>query len=280
MSSMDFEDNLRINKNSLSKEGKNMKNESAVLLISSCDAYEDLWGPFFTFLFRYWPDCPFPFHLITNHLSHPDPRVNTITVGDDKGWATNTRNALETLNSSYIIYFQEDFFLDTRVNNNRILNLLDYAIERNAGYLRLYPSPGPDIVCADNPIVGEIVKGSKYRTGLQAAIWNREVLLSLLKDGEDGWLMEVAGSIRSNNLDMPFLSMTRNPISNEIDDPPLSYFCTAVLKGRWMRAAVDFCEKEGVPIDLTRRPVDTLWIEFFRKLRQWRHKLAVYLGLR
>ena len=80
--------------------------------------------------------------------------------------------------------------LDTRVENNRIKELLAYTKQRNAGYLRLYPVPGPDTVCIDYPTVGEISKGSEYRTSLQAAIWNREVLLALLKDGEDGWQFE------------------------------------------------------------------------------------------
>lgn len=257
-----------------------MKNKTAALLISSCDAYEDLWKPFFTFLFRYWPDCPFPIYLIANHISYPDPRVQTIILGDDIDWAANTRMALEKIESPYIIYLHEDFFLNNRVSNDRIMGLLAYVRQRNAGYLRLYPVPGPDTASVDNPNVGEIAKGSEYRTSLQAAIWNRKVMLSLLKDGENAWQMETNGSIRSNDLDIPFLSVTRNPITDEIDDPPLSYFCTAVLKGRWMRAAVDFCESEGVPIDLSRRPVDTIWIEFFRKLRIWRHRLAVNLGLR
>ena len=88
-----------------------MKDKTTALLISSCDAYEDLWEPFFTFLFRYWPDCPYPIYLITNHLSYPDSRVQTILSGDDKGWATNMRYALEKINSSHIIYLQDDYFI-------------------------------------------------------------------------------------------------------------------------------------------------------------------------
>ena len=257
-----------------------MEKESAVLLISSCDPYEDLWEPFFTFFFRYWPDCPFPIYLIANQLSYPDPRVQTIKVGNDNGWATNTRNALERLNSPYIIYLQEDYLLDSPVSNDRIINLLTYMKRRNAGHLRLYPSPGPDTICVDNQTVGEIKKGSKYRTSLQAAIWNREIMLSLLKDGENGGQFEIFGTIRSNEIDLPFLSVRRDPTTNKIKDPPISYFCTAVLQGRWKRSAVVFCASEGVPIDLTRRPVETRWIEFSRQVRMWRHELAKLVGIR
>lgn len=248
-----------------------MKDESVAFIVSSCDAYEDLWAPYFTFLFRYWPDCPYPIYLIANHLRYPDSRVQTILLGEDEGWATNTRRALEQLDQDYIIYTQEDYFLKKAVDNGRIRELLAYAQKREAGYLRLYPCPGPDTVCPDNPNVGEINKGTEYRTSLQAAIWNREVMLSLLRDGEGGWQMEVDGSVRSNALDVPFLSV-RGESATDVGDPPLSYFCTAVFRGRWMRAAVDFCEREGVPIDLSRRPVETVWIEYQRRLRPWKNK--------
>lgn len=234
------------------------------MLISSCDTYSDLWKPYFTFFFRYWQDCPFPIYLVANDLQYEDERVITIRLGSDHGWACNTRKALEQVQFPYVLYTHEDFFLNRRVHSTRILQLIGYMESRGAGYLRLYPSPGPDEICADNPEVGEIKKGSEYRTSLQAAIWNREVMLSLLVDGENAWQMERDGSLRSNGLDVPFLSVRRDAVTGKIKDPPLSYFCTAVYKGLWMRKAVEFCANEGVPIDLTRREVENARHEFMR----------------
>ena len=36
------------------------------VLVPSCDAYADLWIPFFALFWRYWSDCPFPVYLGTN----------------------------------------------------------------------------------------------------------------------------------------------------------------------------------------------------------------------
>lgn len=243
-----------------------MNDRGVAILISSCDIYADLWKPYFTFFFRYWPDCPFPIYLVANDLEYEDERVITLRLGSDHGWAGNTRRALEQVQSPYVLYTHEDFFLNRSVSNTRILQLLDYMKLCGAGYLRLYPSPGPDEVCADNPEVGEIKKGSEYRTSLQAAIWKREVMLSLLVDGESPWQMERNGSLRSNALDVLFLSSVRDPVTDKVVDPPLSYFCTAVYKGLWMREAVEFCRKEGVPIDLTRRGTETAKHELWRSL--------------
>ena len=35
------------------------------LLVNSCDAYSDLWEPFFKMLGVHWPDCPYPIVLNT-----------------------------------------------------------------------------------------------------------------------------------------------------------------------------------------------------------------------
>ena len=69
---------------------------SLAILICSCDAYADVWDPFFTLFFRHWPDCPWPIYLIANHRRYPDDRVNTLLLGDDKDWSTNILRCIGT----------------------------------------------------------------------------------------------------------------------------------------------------------------------------------------
>ena len=58
------------------------------VLISSCDAYADLWRPFFTLFWLNWDDCPFPVYLSTNELHYPDRRVTTLNAGPEAVWTT------------------------------------------------------------------------------------------------------------------------------------------------------------------------------------------------
>ncbi len=48
-----------------------MKSEVTVL-INSCDAYSDLWEPFFKLFSIYWPDCPYEIVLNTEYKRCPD----------------------------------------------------------------------------------------------------------------------------------------------------------------------------------------------------------------
>jgi hypothetical protein len=59
------------------------------VLVVSCDAYQDLWKPFFSCFFKFWPDCPFPVYLGANFKKYEDDRVQTILIGQDLDYSTN-----------------------------------------------------------------------------------------------------------------------------------------------------------------------------------------------
>ena len=70
---------------------------STALLVVSCDSYRDMWGPFFTLLFRYWDDCPFPVFLGSNFEPYPDRRVVALTIGEDRDWSSNLLQMLSAI---------------------------------------------------------------------------------------------------------------------------------------------------------------------------------------
>jgi hypothetical protein len=230
------------------------------VVVSSCDRYRDLWKPFFTLFFRYWPDVSYPAYLITNHSEYSDSRVRTIAVGDDRDWSSTVERGLRAIPESFVILLLEDYFLRQPVDEDRLQRLLKYMARRKAAYLRLYPNPGPDTPCSDNSEVGEISKGAGYRASLQAAIWDRQVLLSLLKTGETAWDFELIGSKRTTHLDAPFLSVRGNP---DTEAGPIPYFCHAIRKGKWVPGALQLCKREGIQINLDTRPAEG-WRERLR----------------
>ena len=235
---------------------------STALLIVSCDAYQDLWVPFFTLLFRYWPDCPYPIFLGANHATFPDRRVAPLTVGDDRDWSSNLIRMLESISTGGVLLIQEDFLIDRPVQTERVAALIGYAAARQAACLRLMPIPGPDVLCADQPELGVIRKGADYRVSLQAAWWRKESLAAVLRGGESPWQFERLGSRRSDDLPAPFLSL------REGVEYPLDYYTTAVFRGYWEPGAVALCQRENIPVDLRRRPVMPLRMRVERSLRR------------
>src|ERR1700741_3970870 len=90
---------------------------SVAVVVSSCDAFFDAWRPFVFFFRKHWRDCPFPVFLFVNRLQVRSKFVHPISVGPDLEWASNMMTALGSISQPYILYFQEDYFLNGRVNN-------------------------------------------------------------------------------------------------------------------------------------------------------------------
>lgn len=230
------------------REGETAMSDIAVV-VASCDKYSDVWNLFFTLFFKNWADCPYSLFLISESLVYPDPRVKTINVNDND-WSTRVITSLRTIKEPNVVFMVEDYLIDRKVNNRQIEELLDYMHRKNAGYLGFVPNPDPDMACDDNKIVGEVNKGSFYRLSTQAGIWNRDVLLGLLRQGESIWDFEIKGTVRTNDLDVPFLRLKKNPHQNY----PIHYpGYTGVTRGKWSLEAVKLCKMEGIYLDFSVR---------------------------
>jgi hypothetical protein len=242
------------------------KNKECFILVPSCDAYSDAWDPFFAFFFKYWPDCPFPIYLISENKVFPDPRVTTITLKKDFGWANNVDMALKQVSGKYFIYFLEDVFLMKKVDTARILRLFEMLKRDNIACLRLYPSPEPDMPYAKGVNEGErlgvIAQNAPYRVSTMTAIWKKESFLNLMKAGENAWQMEWEGTKRSALGSELFLSVYEK-------NPAISYFSTAIKRGKWFYDAVQLCKKEGIYVDTSRRPVESKKKYLLRKINHF-----------
>jgi len=234
-----------------------MDKDNCSILVSSWENSADIWEPFFILLFKYWSDCPFKIYLISGTKVYPDSRVNMILLGEDKKYATNLKTALEKIDTPYILYLHEDYFLQSKVDNKRVLDLLDLLIRENAAYIKLFPSPPPKDRFQGFKDIAEVKKGNSYSISHQAAIWNKKILESLIIPGETGWDMEVNGGSRTLGLKEPFLAT----FDTVLDYPK----ATAVKKGILMYDALKLCEQEGIKLNLNpNRKVETRWEYFFR----------------
>ncbi|MFH1427400.1 MAG: hypothetical protein ABIG60_02630 [Patescibacteria group bacterium] len=236
-----------------------INNNECAVFVSSCDAFQDIWNPFFILFFRYWPDCPFPIYLISNYKIYQDERVKTIAVGEDKKWASNLKNVIKQYSYPYLIYFQEDYLLKTKVDTKHILELLEILKNEQAACLRLYPSPGPDKFFKNYKDIGEINKNVNYSFSTQASLWSSKILYNILPDGISGWDMELKEKERVKKISQPFLSVKKNK-------PAINYFATAIKKGRWYYDAIKLCQKEGIKINKEKRPIEKFSRYVLRKL--------------
>jgi len=248
------------------------------VLVSSFDGYSRCWGALAHGIRKYWPDCPYRVHLITNSMDPALPRITVLKVGD-MDWSRRMLAALGRLAEPYVMYFQEDYWLTQTVDTTRVEEYVALMDTRDLNYIRLVALPHPDRDFPGDTRLGVIAADAPYRTSLQLSIWRREVLRELLVPGETPWEFELEGTRRSRDYGPTFLSVKRFNGNDHFWG--MHYVCTAVNAGRWARAAKEYARDEGLAIDFGHLPAETLWHEFKRSGRtgafvgRWAHRLRM-----
>lgn len=248
-----------------------MAEEDVAVLVLSCDKYSDIWPVFYDFFFKYWPECPFKIYNASNHLSSTHPRVINIHSGLNSDWSTETKAILEQINEKYVIIILEDYFIYNPVDTPKLLDSLKIMKKYNALFLKLgcFPVSHASLwkydKLHDAPFIGKIKNAQQYRVNLQLGAWNKELLHSLLKNGESPWQFEINGSKRSDEIPNPCLCIVEDPDKNYVHGP-ITYLCSALSKGIWMLDALELCRKENIPINLGDREVETKFEYWFRRL--------------
>ena len=214
---------------------------SVAIVVSSCDAFFDAWRPFVFFFRKHWGDCPFQKFLIVNRLRVRSQFIEPIAVGPDRDWAANMQVALDQITQPYILYFQEDYFLNGPVNGEQLAADFADALQRDAASLCFYARSQlePDFVPL-NDRYGIVPRESDGRTRLQVTLWKKEVLQFALRPGETAWNMEARASERTR--DLLILSYSRR------DNVPIPYLMSAISRRLWTPEAIELCRKEGVQI--------------------------------
>jgi hypothetical protein len=105
-------------------------------------------GAFFKLFNLYWPDCPFPIVLNTETKDYQyqmlDITCSKVSAGDATriGWSECLLRALDKIQTPYILYLQEDYFLESPVMEDRILELLKELRAGVAGAIRFSGAMG------------------------------------------------------------------------------------------------------------------------------------------
>jgi hypothetical protein len=228
-----------------------------VVLISSCDAFNDCWAPMIFSLKKFWSDCPFPIFFISNYKKVNDERIKFINVEKDKGFASNLGNALNKIECDFIIYFQEDYFLIDYVNTEAIKNHICHCNENSIDFLKIH---GNDFLYRDNYRINQsdYCKNPidvRYAINTSVAIWKKDTLLRLCVEGYSGWDWE-------RNI-ISFINKKGIKINSEIlhsscyrEKCITSLPGGAVTKGRWTQKGVLFLRENGFFDVIKKREVE------------------------
>lgn len=230
------------------------------ILVNTSDNFEDCWPPFFKLFQSYWPDCPHPIVLNTEHKDYEWPglnlRASKVATGSTKRltWSECLARCLDSIDTPYVLYFQEDYFLEDHVKTDLIERMLDYLRKGEADVIRILECGGSGPWHpTDNEDLWAIDRNSTYLIGLQAGLWRKSVLRANLRMHESPWQLEILGSRRARRRSDKVCCVNRDRYSGPGKEI-LPYTATGVIGGRWARSiVVPLFERQGIEMDFSKR---------------------------
>jgi hypothetical protein len=260
------------------------------IFVNSTDGFEDCWEPFFTLFAHYWPTCPYPVVLgsETKRFERQVPHVRSTRIGlednDHKlSWGECTIRSLDVINTPYLLYLQEDYFLKGDVDAGTMEALVE--IMDLEGYAHIRLGEGGDRAgwshrpSAKYPYLWEIDRRSDYRISLQAGLWRKDRFRFYLRPDETAWQLERWGTLRARREADTFLCPN-------LDDPrwqghPIfPYTPTGIVGGKWYEPAVVSLFKEhGIKVNFSARGFHrpNVWARFKQRCRSGVRKIVVRL---
>ena len=228
------------------------------IIISSCDLYSDCWLPMIHSFQKFWKDCPYEICIISNYEQLNEDGVRFIPVGEHKGFGSNMKKALELIDSDYIIFFLEDFFLKEKVNNFMINSHLIHCVKNSVDFLKIDSS---DIIFRDELRINNSIYclnplDKKYSLNAAIAIWNKSALKSLSIEGFSAWDFERKGIdyIRKNNISIK--SQTLFSSSFNGNTIKKIHPAGAVTKGKWTIEGVRFLKENNFNYLISKRKIE------------------------
>lgn len=230
------------------------------ILVNSSDGFSDCWDPFFSLFKKYWPDCNNPIVLNTEFKTYQstDLAIKSSQVNKGKNshltWSECLIETLKRIDTSLVLYFQEDYFIERDVNVKTIndfaaLMLKDSTIK----FIGLTDCCNyqPFKKWAGDNRLWEMSKHTKYRISTQCGLWDKNTLLSYLRPEENGWMFEIFGTERAKRRDELFLTINRELFNS--GNPIVYYQETGIRKGKWLDTMPALFEKESIFMDFSKR---------------------------
>lgn len=183
--------------------------ENCSLLVCSCDKYATAWYPYFELIKKYWPGHPKKVYLNTETKQYrcEGLEIQTINSSGNCTWSQRLYHCLNQIDTKYVVFSLEDFFLLDYVDQDKLNQCMEWMEnDSSIAVCRLCASDLDKLKKVWKDSQFRIAESDiQYRLDTQAALWNREALLSFLDLSESPWEFEEKGSRRVSNTDKKFL---------------------------------------------------------------------------
>lgn len=211
---------------------------SCSVVILSCDKYEACWEPFFELKKKYWEDCEFDTFLVTE--TKECKYAKTINI-NNQSWTYRFREALKQIETKYVIVMLDDFFIRSKVDNDRIMALFDSFNDHIAcfNFEQAFILPCHEVYERG---FKKRKNGTMYLNSCQPSLHDKNKLIERLQKNETAWDWELT----IVNSPYEFYVNNGDFIIDIGYDHTLNW---GVSRGKTTPECKSFLEKEGFPLN-------------------------------
>lgn len=203
------------------------KNSNYDIIISSCDAFSDLWEANIKLLRLNWQNDSQKTLLVTDRQTERSfDGIDIITAGEGTEISQRLKKALEAVESKYIVFTLDDYFFTQKINNEKIRTAIEFMENEAVDYVQLYPIP-KSFLKRENARQSTKYDGfffrnldeGDYKVCLTPGIWRADFMRKTLNGKMNAWQYEVSltqcakdnGAVCavSNNGELPYLDVIR-----------------------------------------------------------------------
>lgn len=238
---------------------------NCAFLMSSCDAYEDLWEPFFECLDEMVGEEKVSVYLNTEHKVFVPKKklrieVKTINQTSQKNltWSRRFIDVLNRIPEDYVFLVLDDFFCCAPIDMSYFHKIIEKMEEdKKIASFQFFGTrvrnKNPSAYLLKEEYSCYEMDENGWKTHFVPTIWRKSVLKKWLRPWESIWAFEECGSQRARRWKYPEKVMV-------VDKPPVYDYlwiddCSAVINGKWLAEPelLSFFEKHKINVDWSKR---------------------------
>lgn len=214
--------------------------DKLTMVISSCEAYSDLWNNHVALLRENWPDRTINAVIVTD-TEHENAYsdVSIFAAGDCMEMPQRIREFVKGCDSEYLLVTLDDYYVDRPIDTRKIQRAVSFMEEYELDYLRFWPYPHEKKKVEGVEKAFWIELEGNYKVNLYPAIWRKSFLEQTVKDSLSAWEYEVSltGIAKSLNAKCAY------SVNGEF------HIVDVIRKGKLLHPAKRFLDAKGLKLD-------------------------------
>lgn len=214
--------------------------DKLTMVISSCEAYSDLWDNHILLLNENWKDRDIKTVIVTDKIHESNYQdIEIFSAGALLEMPQRLKKYIKTCDTKYILVTLDDYYVDKKIDTKKIQRAIDIMETKKLDYFRFWPYPHERKKIDDIEKAYWIELNGNYKVNLYPAIWRKEFLEDTIKDSLSAWEYEVSLTSIAKSLG----ANCAYSVNNEF------HIVDVIRKGELLHPAKKYLDSKGLKLD-------------------------------